>query len=56
VVAPHGRVAFFTPDDGGDPARKGKVFPLQSEQPRNFLPESKGGKIEKPKATSFRNR
>jgi paraquat-inducible protein B len=56
VMAPHGRVAFLTPDDGGEPVRKGKVFPLQSEQPRSFPAEFKGVRTEKPKATPVRSR
>lgn len=38
LVAPNGRVAFYTPDKGGSPATKDQVFPLLSKQPRNTLP------------------
>jgi paraquat-inducible protein B len=38
LVAPNGRVAFYTPDTNGNPPTKGQVFPLQSKQPRNTLP------------------
>jgi paraquat-inducible protein B len=38
LVAPYGRVAFYTPDEGGGLVTKGKVFPLLSRQPRNTLP------------------
>jgi paraquat-inducible protein B len=38
LVAPNGRVAFYTPDEGGGLVTKGKVFTLLSKQPRNTLP------------------
>jgi paraquat-inducible protein B len=38
LVAPNGRVAFYTPDQGGGLVSKGKVFTLLSKQPRNTLP------------------
>ncbi|HXI70797.1 MAG TPA: MlaD family protein [Verrucomicrobiae bacterium] len=38
LVAPNGRIAFYTPDKGGGPAAKGKVFSLLSKQPGNTLP------------------
>jgi paraquat-inducible protein B len=38
LVAPNGRVAFYTPDERGGPVTKGQVFPLLSKQPRNTLP------------------
>ena len=38
LVAPNGRVDFYTPDAGGGPVTKGKVFPLLSKQPRNTVP------------------
>ncbi len=53
VIAPNGRVAFHTPDEGGDPVRKGKVFSLQSEQPRNLQLEIKSGKTKKPNPIPF---
>jgi paraquat-inducible protein B len=56
LIAPNGRIAFLTPDEGGSPIRKGKVFPLRSEQPRNLLPESNVHKIDKLKLPTFRKR
>lgn len=56
VIAPHGRIAFLTPDSGGAAVRKGKVFSLLSEQPRNLLPEFMGNKNETPKPPAFRKR
>jgi len=38
LVAPNGRIAFYTPDEGGGPVTKGKVFPLLSKQPSNTPP------------------
>lgn len=56
VIDPNGRIAFHTPDAGGVPVRKGKVFSLQPEQPKNFQTEFKGGMTEKPKSPIFRKR
>lgn len=56
VIAPNGRIAFLTPDEGGAPVRKGKVFTLQPEQPKKFLPEFKGENPAKPNAPLFRKR
>jgi paraquat-inducible protein B len=38
LIAPNGRVAFYTPGEGGGPVARGKVFPLLSKQPPNTLP------------------
>jgi paraquat-inducible protein B len=56
VIAPNGRIAFLTPDEGGAPVRKGKVFTLEPEQPKKFLPEFKGEDSAKPKTPPFRKR
>ncbi len=36
VVAPSGRIAFLTPDTGGEPAKKKDVFQLMPRQPSKF--------------------
>jgi len=35
LVAPNGRVGFYTPAGAGGPASPGQVFPLLAKQPRN---------------------
>lgn len=56
VIAPNGRITFHTPNADAPPVRKGFVFALQPEPPRNFLPDFKAGGREKPKYPVLRKR